>query len=119
MPRLQRQEFAFCPARFIRALQAERRLNEAFTLYSAVISYDISMQNSLKHFTIFTIAAGMVWGAAPMFEVASIKPAPPVNAMEVMHGNVLIGMKIDGTRVEIANLSLMDLIRMAYEVKPY
>ena len=73
----------------------------------------------LKHYILLTIAASMGWAAAPAFEVASIKPAPPVNPIEVMHGNVLVGMKIDGARVEVANLSLMDLIRIAYEVKPY
>jgi uncharacterized protein (TIGR03435 family) len=73
----------------------------------------------LKHYTALTIAAGVLWAATPAFEVASIKAAQPVNPIEVMHGNVLVGMKMDGVRVDIANLTLMDLIRMAYEVKPY
>jgi uncharacterized protein (TIGR03435 family) len=53
------------------------------------------------------------------FEVASIKPAPPTTPMEAMHGNARIGMKVDAGRVDIANLTLLDLIRIAYGVKPY
>ena len=72
-----------------------------------------------KSYLVLPLAAGIVWAATPAFEVASIKPAQPVSPMEIMHGNVLVGMKIDGARVEIASLTLMDLIRIAYEVKPY
>ena len=53
------------------------------------------------------------------FEVASIKPAPPTTPMQAMHGNARIGMKVDAARVDIANLTLLDLIRIAYGVKPY
>lgn len=72
----------------------------------------------LKRYIFWTMAAGMVWAATP-FEVASIKPAPPSNPMQAMHGNARIGMRIDAARVDIANLTLMDLIRIAYGVKPY
>jgi uncharacterized protein (TIGR03435 family) len=53
------------------------------------------------------------------FEVASIKPAAPLNAREAMMGQQRVGMKVDATRVDIANLSLADLVRIAYRVKPY
>jgi uncharacterized protein (TIGR03435 family) len=36
-----------------------------------------------------------------------------------MHGNLRVGMTIDGAQVNIANLTWLDLIRIAYEVKPY
>src|ERR1051325_596730 len=58
-------------------------------------------------------------GAKPVFEVASIKPAQLSNPMEAMHGNARIGMDIDGMRVDIANLTLIDMVRIAYQVKPY
>jgi uncharacterized protein (TIGR03435 family) len=53
------------------------------------------------------------------FEVASIKPSPPLNAMQAMRGQQRVGMKVDAARVDIANLSLGDLVRIAYRVKPY
>src|SRR5260370_40535530 len=58
--------------------------------------------------------------AAPIsFEVASIKPAPPLDPRQLMMGQQRVGMKVDAGRVDIANLSLADLVRIAYRVKPY
>jgi uncharacterized protein (TIGR03435 family) len=69
----------------------------------------------------FTVAAQTGAAGRPelTFEVASIKPAPPSTPMQTMHGNARIGMKVDAARVDIANLALLDLIRIAYGVKPY
>src|SRR5260370_14808764 len=53
------------------------------------------------------------------FEVASIKPAAPLNPRQLMMGQQRVGMKVDAARVDIANLSLADLVRIAYRVKPY
>jgi len=39
--------------------------------------------------------------------------------MQAMHGDARIGMKVDAARVDIANLTLLDLIRIAYRVKAY
>ena len=64
------------------------------------------------------LMAGTLAGAQN-FEVASIKPSDPSNAMQIMHGQVRVGMKVDAARVDIANLTLMDLMRIAYDVKPY
>jgi len=57
--------------------------------------------------------------AAPAFEVASIKPAVPPNPADMMAGKLHIGMKVDGARVDIGFMSLGDLIRTAYNIKPY
>jgi uncharacterized protein (TIGR03435 family) len=57
--------------------------------------------------------------AAPIFEVASIKPAPPIEPAKIVAGKMHIGMSVDAARVDIGNLSLADLIRIAYRVKPY
>jgi len=57
--------------------------------------------------------------AAPEFEVASIKPAPPIEPQKIMAGTVHVGMSVDAARVDIGNLSLADLIRIAYRMKPY
>ena len=57
--------------------------------------------------------------SAPAFEVASIRPAPPLRPMEIAQGKVHLGMSVDGARVDIGALSIADLIRIAWEVKPY
>jgi uncharacterized protein (TIGR03435 family) len=47
------------------------------------------------------------------FEVASIRPAPPMDA------SVKIGMHIDGAQVRFTFLSVKDCMRIAWEVKDY
>ena len=56
---------------------------------------------------------------APAFEVATIKPANLPSPGQAAAGKMHIGMMIDGARVDIGALSLTDLIRTAYRVKPY
>jgi len=53
------------------------------------------------------------------FEVASVKPAGPLDPVAMQAGKMRIGMKIDGALVDIESFSLTDLIRIAYEVKDY
>lgn len=60
----------------------------------------------------------------PSFEVASIKPSPPLDmgkmAAAVQSGKMpRIGQHIDGARAEYIYMSLKDLIVTAYKVKPY
>ena len=59
--------------------------------------------------------------AAPKlaFEVASIKPAGPMDPAKMMSGQARLGVKIDAARVDIGFLSTADLIRMAYKLKSY
>ena len=64
-------------------------------------------------------ALGQTPAAAPTFEVASVKPAGPLNPAAIASGQMRIGMKIDAARVDIGSLSLADLIRIAYRVKAY
>src|ERR1700761_4640437 len=66
-------------------------------------------------------AAGIAFAqtAAPSFEVATIKPAPPLDPAKIAAGKLHIGMKIDAGRVDIGFMSIADLIRTAYEVKSY
>ena len=76
-----------------------------------------------------TVAAGMAfaawvaWGQtpapAPAFEVASIKLSPPLDVNALISGKMHVGMKTDAARVDIGFLSLADLLRIAYRVKPY
>ena len=65
------------------------------------------------------VASGQTPAAAPAFEVASVKPAGPLNPAMMASGQMRIGMKIDAARVDIGSLSLADLIRIAYRVKAY
>lgn len=64
-------------------------------------------------------AAAPPAGTPLAFEVASIKPAPPLDVMAIASGKAHIGMSIDKARVDIGGLSLMQLVCVAYKVKPY
>ncbi|MGP8246780.1 MAG: TIGR03435 family protein [Bryobacteraceae bacterium] len=72
---------------------------------------------------LLALAAASAWAQPPAgkleFEVASIKIAVPPNPADVMAGKLHIGMKVDGARVDIGFMSLADLIRTAYKIKPY
>jgi uncharacterized protein (TIGR03435 family) len=55
------------------------------------------------------------------FEVATVKPAAPIalTPQALTSGKLRLGMTVVGPRVDIGYVSLADLIRMAYDVKPY
>jgi uncharacterized protein (TIGR03435 family) len=53
------------------------------------------------------------------FEVASVKPAGPLDPVAIQSGKMRIGMKVDGAMVDIGSFALKDLIRVAYDVKDY
>jgi uncharacterized protein (TIGR03435 family) len=64
-----------------------------------------------------TVAA---FGQSPVaFEVASIKKAEPLNINAVMSGKLNLGMVIDNAQVNIKSMSIAELMRAAYKVKPY
>jgi uncharacterized protein (TIGR03435 family) len=65
------------------------------------------------------LAAGAAMGQTATFEVASVKPAAPLDRSQILSGQMHVGMKIDLARVDIGSMSLADLIRVAYRVKPY
>jgi uncharacterized protein (TIGR03435 family) len=65
------------------------------------------------------LAAGTLFGQTPSFEVASIKPSEAVTPAMIASGKLHVGMKIDGSRVDIGNFRLMQLIMKAYDVKMY
>ena len=60
-----------------------------------------------------------VFAQSPVFEVATIKLAPPLNPQMILSGKMRIGMKVETSRVEIGFSSLRDLIMLAYQVKPF
>ncbi len=55
--------------------------------------------------------------ASLSFEVATIKPAPPLNPMAIAQGKLHVGMKIDAARVDIGYLAVGEMIMVAYKVK--
>ncbi len=57
--------------------------------------------------------------ATPAFEVATIKPSPPMNPASLMSGQMHVGMTVDGSRVDIGFFPLQALICTAYKIKPY
>jgi uncharacterized protein (TIGR03435 family) len=61
------------------------------------------------------VSIAFAQSAAPRleFEVASIKPSPPIT------DNAHIGMRIDGAHVYFTSFALKDYIRIAYRVKEY
>ena len=63
-------------------------------------------------------AFGQTPADAPAFEVASIKPSAPLAAAGAA-GLHRIGMTVNAARVDIASMSLADLVRTAYRVKAY
>ena len=81
------------------------------------------MRNGLLIGAGLVLAAGVALGqtpaAGPAFEVASVKPAAPLDRAQMLSGQMHVGMKIDAARVDIGGMSLADLIRVAYRVKPY
>lgn len=56
---------------------------------------------------------------APAFEVASVKPAGPLDPQKIMSGQQRIGMQVDNARVDISSLTLNELVIIAFKVKPY
>jgi uncharacterized protein (TIGR03435 family) len=69
------------------------------------------------------LAASAAFAQAPAaklaFEVASIKPAGPLDPAAIMSGKAHVGMKVDGARVDIGMFALSDLIRTAYKLKTF
>ncbi len=73
----------------------------------------------IRTFGIALLLQAAAFSQALTFEVASIKPAGPLDPAAIASGKMRIGMKVDGAICDIASFSLRDLIRTAYEVKDY
>lgn len=68
------------------------------------------------------VCAGLLMGqpAGPSFEVATVRPSSPDQTIgqQIAQGRLHVGMSINQNRVEIAYLTLADMIPIAYRVKP-
>jgi uncharacterized protein (TIGR03435 family) len=74
--------------------------------------------------SVLCVAAGLALAqapaAGPSFEVASIKPAEPVNLEAIRSGKMpRLGMKVDGAQVSFLGLGIQALLTEAFDVKPY
>ena len=85
------------------------------------------MRNHLRNFSFclaLTAAAAFAQNAPLTFEVASIKPAAPLDQMKIAAGiqrgeMPKLGQHIEGSRAEYTYMALKDLIVLAYKVKPF
>jgi uncharacterized protein (TIGR03435 family) len=84
------------------------------------------MRRNLRSFTICAVltAAVALAQTAPTFEVASIKPAAPLDRMKMAAGIQAgqmpkLGPHVDRGRAEYTYMAIKDLIALAYKVKPY
>jgi uncharacterized protein (TIGR03435 family) len=68
--------------------------------------------------SVFVLAFGVGVAAAQTFEVASIKPAPPLDPQKIMSGQQRVGMKVAGSNVDIESVALPELLQMAFKVRP-
>jgi uncharacterized protein (TIGR03435 family) len=80
--------------------------------------------NRIILFTLILSVPALTFGqttpAKLTFEVATIKPAPPINPAAILAGQMPhVGMNVQGTRVDIGYMSLMELIVNAFKVRPY
>lgn len=72
------------------------------------------MIRAISKAVLFVFPAVAAWSQTPAFEVASIKPAAPME-----RGKMMVGFGGDAGRVTYTNVSLKDVVARAYEVKPY
>ncbi|MGA3016371.1 MAG: TIGR03435 family protein [Bryobacteraceae bacterium] len=84
------------------------------------------MRTTVRRFTVCLALTAIVALAqtAPTFEVASVKPAAPLDmakiAAGIQNGQMpKIGAHVDAARAEYTYMALKELIVMAYKVKPY
>ncbi len=64
------------------------------------------------------LIAGFAFGQGLSFEVASIKPSPPLDPQAVLAGGKMhVGMQIDGARVDIGYGIPLTLIMQAFDLK--
>src|ERR1039458_4139891 len=101
--------------------------NLGHLLYGAIcVKVEDKMRNTVRRLTVclaFTAIAALAQ-TAPTFEVASIKPAAPLDMMkvaaEIQAGHMpKIGAHVDAARAEYTYMALKELIVTAYKVKPY
>lgn len=82
----------------------------------------LRMRTLFAAVTTATLAAGTSAAqtpARPAFEVSSINPAASVTLAGIASGTARVGMTVNDARVDLAYLTLSDLLPLAYRVKPH
>jgi uncharacterized protein (TIGR03435 family) len=67
------------------------------------------------------LATGTAWGqstSAPAFDVASIRPAAPLQ-QQIASRQLRVGATITDARADLRSVSLAELVAMAYRIKPF
>src|SRR5262245_58113052 len=79
------------------------------------------MRKSLLVVSIGLAIAGAALAQTPKieFEVASIRASDPITPQAIQSGKLRIGVNIDAQRVDLAFLSLADLLPIAFNVKSF
>src|SRR5580698_414957 len=62
------------------------------------------------------VAISQAWGAGPEFEVASVRPSPPITPELVQSGRLRQGMTINAGRVDIAGIPFPGLLSYAFRL---
>jgi uncharacterized protein (TIGR03435 family) len=77
------------------------------------------MKNATKISVSLLLLANVGFAQQLAFEVATIKPSAPLDALALRSGNLHVGTKIDAARIDIGTASLLRLICMAYRTPPW
>src|ERR1039458_10687630 len=75
---------------------------------------------AIRLISLLALAAAAFSQTPPLkFEVASVKPSPPLDAQAIRSGQFLPYMRVDQARVDISRMALSAIICAAFRVKPY
>lgn len=64
------------------------------------------------------LAMGTISAAGPEFEVASIRPSPPITLESVQSGRARQGMTVNAGRIDYAGIPMPTLLSLAFGVSP-
>jgi uncharacterized protein (TIGR03435 family) len=73
----------------------------------------------LKVISGLLLAVCAMHAQSPEFEVATIRSSAPIDPAALRSGTAHLGIKIDGARVDIGTTPLLELICIAYQLKPW
>ncbi|MEI9973126.1 MAG: TIGR03435 family protein [Ignavibacteriota bacterium] len=78
------------------------------------------LSKRLPWVSVSLLFATAAFGQSPIaFEVASVKKTEPLNVNMIMSGKMNLGMVIDNAQVTMRSMSIAEMMRVAYRVKPY
>src|SRR5262245_23251511 len=69
-------------------------------------------------FVVLAVVVGVGAAGAQTFEVASVKVAPPIDPQKILSGQQRLGMKVAGSNVDIESVGLLELLTLAFKLRP-